>query len=185
MSVVITIKDLQAYAEVDYIIKHMNQRYIDKIPEKLLNFFDEMKDSNYEVKINPYVPLQNQNLTQYALEIIALLHLNYWCENEERKQELYGIMLSNENSLQEKIMEKHNIENLFEEFESTSENESNDISQPRVIQKFDKYTKDNIDIQDYTDSDVEEILPSNETESDKKGFFQIIKEKILKLIKKK
>ena len=39
MSVVITIDDIRAYAEVDYIIKHMNSKYREKVPQKMLNFF--------------------------------------------------------------------------------------------------------------------------------------------------
>lgn len=39
MSVVITIDDIRAYAEVDYIINHMNQKYIDKVPKRMKDFF--------------------------------------------------------------------------------------------------------------------------------------------------
>lgn len=35
MSVIITLEDIQAYAEVDYIIHHMNEKYIEKIPKKI------------------------------------------------------------------------------------------------------------------------------------------------------
>ena len=36
MSVVITREDIISYAEVDYIIHHMNEKYINKLPEKLV-----------------------------------------------------------------------------------------------------------------------------------------------------
>ena len=71
MSVVITREDLIAYAEVDYIIHHMNEKYIEKIPEKLRAFFSHIKDPMHKVYINPYQPLQSQGLKQYTLEIIA------------------------------------------------------------------------------------------------------------------
>ena len=114
MSVVITIDDIRAYAEVDYIINHMNQKYIDKVPQRMKEFFSSLKDPNYVVKINPYVPLQNQGLQRYTLEIIALLHLKYWCEDEERKQELYDIMLKNQRRLEEQMNEKYGVEKLFD-----------------------------------------------------------------------
>ena len=72
MSVVITLEDIEAYAEVDYIINHMNEKYINKVPEKIRNFFSTYKAPNYDIKINPYVPLQKQGLKRYTLEIIAL-----------------------------------------------------------------------------------------------------------------
>ena len=62
MGVVITRDDIRAYAEVNYIINHMNEKYREKVPEKLKTFFNEYKDPTVEIKINPYVPLQNQGL---------------------------------------------------------------------------------------------------------------------------
>ena len=35
MSVVITLEDIRAYAEVDYIINHVNIKYQNMVPEKL------------------------------------------------------------------------------------------------------------------------------------------------------
>ena len=80
MSVVITLDDIRAYAEVDYIINHMNEKYREMVPEKMRRFFSEYKDPNHEVKVDPYVPLQKQGLKRYTLEILALFHLKYWCE---------------------------------------------------------------------------------------------------------
>ena len=40
----------KAYVEILEIIKHMEQKYRDKIPIKLLKFFEENKDSSYEYK---------------------------------------------------------------------------------------------------------------------------------------
>lgn len=202
MSVVITADDIRAYAEVDYIIKHMNQKYIDKVPQKMKEFFSSLKDPNHEVKINPYVPLQNQGLQRYTLEIIALLHLKYWCENEERKQELYDIMLNNQRRLEEQMREKYGIDKLFdngsakvEENEESSETQpsDNDFSRPRVVQRYSTYEENN-DIQDYTDH-VEETpnaenqategnLPMQNTIETAKGIFQKIMDKIQSLFKK-
>ena len=154
MSVVITIDDIRAYAEVDYIINHMNQKYIDKVPQRMKEFFSSLKDPNYVVKINPYVPLQNQGLQRYTLEIIALLHLKYWCEDEERKQELYDIMLKNQRRLEEQMREKYGVEKLFDNASakvisnendlnnSTNQND-NDFSRPRVVQRYTGYEQNN------------------------------------------
>ena len=114
MGVVITRDDIIAYAEVDYIIHHMNEKYIKKVPEKLLDFFGSIKDPEYTVNINPRVPLQNQNLKKYTLELIALLHLKYWCEDEERRKMLYEKMLENQRKLDSQMREKYNIDNMFD-----------------------------------------------------------------------
>ncbi len=212
MNTVITLDDIKAYAEIDYIINHMNEKYIKKIPEKIRVFFSKFKDPTYEVKINPYVPLENQGLQRYSLEIIALLHLRYWCEDEKRKQELYEIMIENEEKLESHIQEKLNIDEMLDEqFTTKEENEEveEDYSKPRVIQKYDIYAKNNEDIKDYTDyeenenenqteenkvvSTTKDITEENsekntaltENETENIGFFAKIKEKIMSLFKKK
>lgn len=196
MGVVITRDDIRAYAEVNYIINHMNEKYREKVPEKLKTFFNEYKDPTMEININPYVPLQNQGLQRYTLEIIALLHLKYWCENEERKKELYDIMLRNQEKLEEQMRDRYSVEKLFDNAsatvvkeESDLEEEKEDFSKPRVVQRYSQYTENN-DIQDYTDhvensqNSQEENLPL-ETSQGTKSFFQKLKEKVLSFFGKK
>ena len=196
MSVVITLEDIQAYAEVDYIINHMNQKYKKKVPPKMLAFFSELKDPNHVVKINPYVPLQNQGLKRYTLEIIALLHLKYWCEDEERKKELYNIMLRNQEKLEEQMRDRYSVEKLFDNTsETASENdkdtEKEDFTKPRVVQRYSQYTQDNTDIQDYTDhvevsnnqEESKELISENKLEV-AKNIFQKIFAKIQSIFKK-
>lgn len=194
MSVVITLDDIRAYAEVDYIINHMNQKYREKVPQKMLNFFGELKDPNYEVKVNPYIPLQNQGLQRYTLEIIALLHLKYWCEDEERKKELYNIMVRNQEKLEEQMRDRYSVEKLFDNASATvvkdeEDLEKDDFSKPRVVQRYSQYTETNSDIQDYTDhvevtQESEETLPVENKLEEVKSIFQKIKEKILSILKK-
>ena len=185
MSVVITLEDIEAYAEVDYIINHMNEKYINKVPEKIRNFFSTYKAPNYDIKINPYVPLQKQGLKRYTLEIIALLHLKYWCEDEKRKQELYDIMLDNQEKLEKQMKEKFSIDNMFSNTQESEENQDEiDYSRPRIVQKYEQYTKNNSDIKDYTDYEESNSLVENE-KIEEKSFFQKIKEKILEIFKRK
>lgn len=194
MGVVIIKEDIRAYAEVNYIINHMNEKYREKVPEKLKNFFNDYKDPTCEIKINPYVPLQNQGLQRYTLEIIALLHLKYWCENEERKQELYDIMLRNQEKLEEQMRDRYSVEKLFDNASATvvtdesDLEEKEDFTKPRVVQRYSQFAENN-DIQDYTDhventpSSPSENLPLENKE--KKSFFQKIKEKFASIFGKK
>lgn len=204
MSVVITINDIQAYAEVDYIINHMNKKYVDKVPQRMRDFFSSLKDPNHIVKINPYIPLQNQGLQRYTLEIIALLHLKYWCEDEERKQELYDIMLKNQRRLEEQMREKYGVEKLFDnasakvvsnedDLEDSNTQNHNDFSRPRVVQRYTGYEQNN-DIQDYTDHVEENVSQANSSVqksqslvnnvTEKIGFIAKIKEKLQSIFKK-
>lgn len=189
MGVVITLEDIQAYAEVDYIINHMNEKYREKVPLKMRTFFHDLRDPNHEININPYVPLQKQGLQRFTLEIIALLHLKYWCEDEERKKELYGLMLRNQEKLEEQMREKYSVEKLFDNASATvvtdeADLEKEDFTKPRAVQRYSQYTQTNTDIQDYTDvvseeqkAQSESNLPVNNVETPK-SFLQKLKEKI-------
>ena len=196
MSVVITLEDIQAYAEVDYIINHMNQKYREKVPPKMLAFFSELKDPNHVININPYVPLQNQGLKRYTLEIIALLHLKYWCEDEERKKELYNIMLRNQEKLEEQMRDRYSVEKLIDNASATvvedeQDLEKEDFTKPRVVQRYSQYTQTNNDIQDYTDhvevsnnvEEKKELVLENKLEV-AKNIFQKIFDKIYSIFKK-
>lgn len=155
MSVVITRDDIIAYAEVDYIIHHMNEKYVEKVPTKLLQFFATIKDPEHEIYVDPHVPLQNQNLKKYTLELLALLHLKYWCEDEERRKELYEKMVENQQKLDEQMREKYNIDNMFELNSAKVVNSETDLqedySKPKNITKYDNVAEENPDVQDYTD----------------------------------
>lgn len=177
MSVVITREDIISYAEVDYIIHHMNERYIQKLPELLVRFFAELKDPEHKVNINPYVPLQSQGLRKYTLEIIALLHLKYWCEDDKRKQELYDLMLRNQNKLEEQMKEKFSMENLFKNPSAKVVTGEDDL----IEEDFSKPKKLNV-VQ--VEKKPEENLPQEITNegNENETFFSKFKRKILEFL---
>ena len=75
-----------------YIIHNMNPTYLHKVPTKLVDFFEEVMDQEHNVKIDSSIPLYENNLEEYTFEILNVLNLNYWCEDETRKEELLNIM---------------------------------------------------------------------------------------------
>lgn len=180
MSVVITRDDIIAYAEVDYIIHHMNEKYVEKVPTKLLQFFATIKDPEHEIYVDPRVPLQNQNLKKYTLELLALLHLKYWCEDEERRKELYEKMVENQQKLDEQMREKYNIDNMFELNSAKVVNSETDLqedfSKPKNITKYDTMAEENPDMQDYTD--VQEDKLASYLNTDKKQIEELEKKEM-------
>jgi len=184
MSVIITREDLIAYAEVDYILKHMNERYVSKVPETLVTFFDTIKDPDHKVSINPKKPLNEQGLSKYALEIIALLHVKYWCVNKERKEELLEKMRANQEKFEAQLREKFNVDNLFNKPEKE---ENHKIGRDPVITAYSNYTQSNPDIQDYTDlrentTQYQQELP--EKAEEKLSLFGKIKSFVSKMFMK-
>ena len=62
-----------------------------KVSANFIKFIKEEKDNNYKPNINPELPLEEQNILPETIDILALLKLNYWC-NEEEKKELLKVI---------------------------------------------------------------------------------------------
>lgn len=116
-----------AYAEVYEILSFMEQKYVDMIPLKLLELFKEEKEKEYKPNIKPTIPLDEQNLQKKTLSILAMLNLNYWCENENEKKELIALYDENDKRKEEELREKYNPDNLFKKKEQIVED--NEIKQ--------------------------------------------------------
>ena len=125
-----------AYAEVDEILNLLENDYKEKVPQKVKDFFKEAKMQDYKVNIDVNIPLENQNLKRETMIILAILNLNYWCENEIEKQEFLNQLSENEKEKQ-KLEEKYDIENIFKQRTSNTVEESTEIieyKKPNFIQ---------------------------------------------------
>lgn len=109
----ISIKTRQAYSEIDEFLELLTDEQKNKIPFKLRELFKEEKDKDYRKVIDPRIPIREQNLREETLALIALLNLQYWCEDDEEKKRLTQIYAKNERVHNELLREKYNPDNLF------------------------------------------------------------------------
>jgi len=112
----------KAYTEVLLILSYMEQKYIDMIPKKLLELFNEEKDKNYQPKINPNISLAEQNLQRKTLALLAMLNLNYWCKDEKEKEEMLKIYSENDKKIEAEIRERYKPDHLFKKKEKEEQN---------------------------------------------------------------
>ena len=113
----------KAYTEVLLILSYMEQKYIDMIPKKLLELFNEEKDPNYQPDINPNTSLAEQNLQRKTLALLAMLNLNYWCKDENEKQEMLKMYSENDKKIETEMRERYNPDNLFKKRENVEQND--------------------------------------------------------------
>ena len=113
----------KAYTEVLLILSYMEQKYIDMIPKKLLELFNEEKDPNYQPDINPNTSLAEQNLQRKTLALLAMLNLNYWCKDENEKQEMLKMYSENDKKIEAEMRERYNPDNLFKKRENVEQND--------------------------------------------------------------
>lgn len=114
----ISISTRQAYSEIDEFLDLLSPERRNKIPQKLQQLFKNEKDKNYIKEINPNVSIKEQALKEETLSIIALLNLQYWCDNAAEKERLEKIYSDNEKKYQDMLQEKYNPDNIFKNKQS-------------------------------------------------------------------
>ena len=107
------IKTKEIYSEVYQVLNLLGNEYINKLPNSLLNMLKEKRNTNYNPQYIEDIPLNKQNIRKETLAIIALLHLNYWCDNEKEKLELKQILKNHEDKYQQELRNKYNSEDIF------------------------------------------------------------------------
>lgn len=132
----VSINTRQAYSEVDEFLGLISNENRNKIPKKLREFFKEEKDINYIKGINPNVPIKNQELKEETLGIIALLNLQYWCEDENEKRRLKEVYAKNEKIYQEHLQVQFNPNEIFKKREPIKENVSIVEYKETIIKKL-------------------------------------------------
>ena len=119
----------KAYSEVDEFIELLDDYEKYQIPDKLIEFFKREKDDKYYKGINPNIPVKNQGLMEETLAIIALLNLQYWCDDEDEKERLKKVYAENEEKYFKYMKEKYNPDNIFKKNDTEEFNETiNEIS---------------------------------------------------------
>ena len=124
----------KAYTEVLLILSYMEQKYVDMIPKKLLELFNEEKDKNYQPNINPNISLAEQNLQRKTLTLLAMLNLNYWCKDENEKQEMLKMYYENDKKIEAEMRERYNPDNLFKKREKVEQKDEAKEESTEIIE---------------------------------------------------
>lgn len=112
----------EASAELIEILNYLPKSEVEKIPLKLRSFFEKVANKNYIVKIDPYKPLDKQNIKEKTKDLIAIIYRNYWCNTEERKL-LDEKLIENDKRHEEKLKEQYNPDDIFKKKETKNEND--------------------------------------------------------------
>ena len=129
----LSINTRQAYSEIDEFLGLLSVNQRNMIPQKLREFFYKEKDKEYIKGIDPTIPIKEQNLKEETLALIALLNLQYWCQNEIEKERLKNIYENNEKKYQEMLHEKFNPDDIFKKKEPIVE-EKEEVTNVQMIE---------------------------------------------------
>ena len=103
----------ETYSEVYCILNMLGENYIKRLPNSLYKIIRDSKSLTYNPQYSKEKSLNEQNIKRESLSMIALFHLNYWCNSNEEKEQLKQLFKNNEEKHQAEIREKYNPDNLF------------------------------------------------------------------------
>ena len=131
----VSINTRQAYSEIDEFLSLLTEEQINKIPLKLREFFKEEKDKKIQRR-HRWLPIKDQNLKSETLAIIAMLNLQYWCEDEQEKERLKKVYAQNEKTYQEDLQIKFNPDNIFKNRQNISSDFNNTDTKTTAMIEF-------------------------------------------------
>lgn len=109
----------EAFSEIDAIFELMPINLLNKIPEKFRNIIKNEKSANYKPIISE--PIEEYELKEETIIILALIYRDFLSTNEERKL----LKLRDAEKIKEaekELYEKYNPNNLFKKTNIASEN---------------------------------------------------------------
>ena len=81
------------------------------IPEHVLKYIEENRIKNYDANIDLNIPLEHQNISTKAIELLCYLNMEYLSSTEE-KETLINIYKNNEKNLLKKTSNKNNKQEI-------------------------------------------------------------------------
>ena len=98
-----------AYSEVLEILKYIPKEDFNKIPQNMIEMFKTNASNENKFVYNKNKTLQEQNVSEIARTIIAILFRDYWATTNQRDK----ILKVQEVERQKYLQEKYNTDNLF------------------------------------------------------------------------
>lgn len=131
----------RAYTEVNCLLNHLPESYINKLPKELLKLIQKQSNDEYNINIDTNKSLLEQNLSKEAKDLIAVLKYNYWSTEDEREH-IRKKLNENEKLFQKELTEKYSVDNLFNQREKKENNIKEEIKavveykEKNIIQKI-------------------------------------------------
>ncbi|MBR3512774.1 MAG: hypothetical protein IKN74_07475 [Clostridia bacterium] len=137
------VEQRDAYSEVLEVLRHMQKKYVDKIPRKVIMFFYDNCNLDSEFRLTK--PLFEEELSPKAVELIVMLNLNYW-ESVKNRDELIMkyAAIDPDSEAEKRLNAQLEKENKFTRIETEEEKEKREkaenkeltISNNKIIMKI-------------------------------------------------
>ena len=113
-----------AFSEVDDILYFSGEDIVSQIPSSFIRFIKENKDENYISNINPYLSFDEQEISDKARAIIALIYRSYIASSEE-KDEFKKDDKAEFERIEKEKKEKYNPDQIFKDIKKVETAKNN------------------------------------------------------------
>ena len=115
-----------AATEVLAILENTEIEAVNKIPKKFINFLKENSSKTYKPELDFTKPISELNLQPKTQALLGIIYMKYWAKEEE-KNEFMKRANENEARYQKELEEKYNVDNLFKNNETVSNENVNEV----------------------------------------------------------
>lgn len=75
----------KVFTEVLAFINLLGDKYKRKLPTDLISFLERNIDPNYNVTLNRYTPIKQQNLNRNSIVMLSKINMQYWASIKDRE----------------------------------------------------------------------------------------------------
>ena len=101
-----------AYSEVLEILKYISSEEYNKIPIDMLEMFKDNAEKNNDFEYNPDKTLKEQEISETARALIAVLFRDYWA-TEEQREKIIRVQQQERIRIENEKQEKYKSEDIF------------------------------------------------------------------------
>lgn len=130
---------MEAFAEVNEIIKLMPIQLQDKLPKKFCEMIEEEMDKTYFTDIKE--PLENCKLKDETIVILGLMYRDFLCDLQKRKELQEKEIQEMQQLLEKEMHEKYNPDDIFKKRIKDNKEENIESKEMIVIQEEKWYQK--------------------------------------------
>ena len=131
----ITKEQQMAYTEVLEVLRYVPKEDVDKIPKEKIEFYKNNMDNNYNFKIDTSKSFEEQELSEKAKIVLAIIFRDYWATQEQREK----ILKKEKYDLEQLELEKRRKYNPDNIFKTKNTIETNDEEKELVVYKKEKW----------------------------------------------
>ena len=102
------------YTEVIAVLNELPQDDFNKIPQKIIDFLISKRNSKNDFYIDINIPLENQNISEKAKMILAIIFRDYLA-TDKQKEKILNIENAERIRLDNEAREKYSVDNIFKD----------------------------------------------------------------------